>query len=119
MIINSETTLDDILANPSNFGVPTFEQFSQNKDRYMGSKDWILAAVDKGSENLSAYSTEHKYKFKNWNCDSLEEIERVARDEGHELLDLDFKAQLVDITNKRATIVVEFFPKKSSLLIGV
>lgn len=71
--------IQELQENPTKFGAPTFEEFSRNRERYMGRYDDMLAAIDKGDTLLKC---KQKYYVENYRVDSLEHAERVARDMG-------------------------------------
>lgn len=107
----NEITLEDIIDNPKKFGAPTFEEFARDPQKWFGRKDELMGIVDKGSENLNRHVRKHIFKFKQWKCKSLEEVEVIVKDHGLELDDLDIAPQLINMEGDKCDILVEFFEK--------
>lgn len=74
--------IEELIENPSAYGMPTFDEFVRNKKKYMGGPEDMLEAVDRGDPILKA---RHKYFVENYRVDSLEQAERIARDMGFDL----------------------------------
>jgi hypothetical protein len=90
-------SIEEMTENPELFGMPTFEDFRRNKEKYLGRKDDAVSAVDAGDRTLKC---RQKYFMKDANgirysvC-SLEEAERIALDMGGNLhQDFAIKPQL-------------------------
>lgn len=98
--------------NPTAYGMPTFEQFARDPDKYFGRKDSMFDIVDKGSTNLNKHVRKHRYKFKQWKAKSLEEIEVIAKDHGFDIDQLEFTAKIVNTQGDKCDILVEFFEKQ-------
>lgn len=77
----ASATTDDLIADPKSFGMPTFAEFASNPDKYRKPVDELLRIADKGSAILSKLK-EHRYYFEGYPCANLEEVERVAKNEG-------------------------------------
>lgn len=78
--------IQDLIDNPTRYGVPTFEEFIKNKRKWMGSKDDVLASVDRG-DHILKNTYRHKYFVEGYRVDSLEQAERIALDMGFNLYD--------------------------------
>jgi len=72
-------SLEDIISNPTRFGMPTFEEFRKNKEKYLGRADDMIAAIDRGDPLLGC---RQKYYVEHYRVESLEHAERIARDMG-------------------------------------
>lgn len=76
-------SIEELTENPSKFGMPTFEEFRKNKERWMGRPDDELAAIDAGDKILGC---RQKYFIEGdggrYSCDSLEHVQRIADDMG-------------------------------------
>lgn len=80
----AETTLEDITENPTAYGLPPFEVFCKNKEKWMGRKDAEIAAIDRGDPMLGCLQ---KYFFetasgRRYGPFPLELIETMAIEEG-------------------------------------
>lgn len=76
-------TLQELEESPEKFGMPTFEEFRRNKERYMGRYDDEVASVDAGDKATGAIQ---KYYLSDvsghYRCETLEYAERIALDMG-------------------------------------
>lgn len=79
MIDWSNVTIDDIAENPTKFGMPTLDEFTRNKEKWMGRDDDEIAAIDRGDPVLGC---RQRYYIENYRVESLEQAERIARDMG-------------------------------------
>lgn len=103
--------MDEILSNPNAFGAPTFEQFKQNKQKYLGSDEQTLENVDKGSFNLREVVDRYVYEIEGFRCKTLEEVERIASDYGIPIKDLDYRPELLPQGGGKAKMLVKFVSK--------
>lgn len=88
-------TVDDVLANPGKFGVPTFEEFSKNPAKYRDSVQARLGRIDKSSVTLNGLIEKQTYKVAGYECKTLEEAERIAKNEGIDLMRCKLCPQIV------------------------
>lgn len=75
-------TIEDLAENPNKYGMPTFEEFRKNKEKWMGRADEEIAAIDKGDPMLKC---KQRYFIESYRVDSLEQAERIAIDMGYDL----------------------------------
>lgn len=110
-----EVSYEDIMANPHEYGIPSFAEFARNPAKWRARADEAFASIEKGSEMLGKVVRKHTYKFKKgtkeWTCKSLEEVQRVAENEGFPLQTLDFKGEMRQLGEGKYEIVVTIFPK--------
>lgn len=76
--------LGEIIRNPRDFGAPTWEEFKANPEKWRRPAHELLARVDSGTKTLRKLK-EHWYYFEDHRCTSIEDVERVAREEGVDL----------------------------------
>jgi hypothetical protein len=93
------------------WGAPSFEEFCRNRDQYLGTEDEDFAAVDAGSSTLKRQVKKHIYEIEGYRCKTLEEVERVARNQGIPIRDLDYRPELIPTGGGKCDIVVKFVPK--------
>jgi hypothetical protein len=105
--------MDDIMQDPHKYGAPTFEEFKRNPDKWRVANDQILQSVTGGSSTISNIKAQH-YEIAGYKCKSLEEVERVARDEGISLKDLDMYPQLDKTTGGKLEVFIKFEKKKNA-----
>lgn len=101
----------EILENPSKFGMPTFEEFARNSEKYLGREDDGFAQVDRGSRNLDRHVERHIYEIEGYRCKTLEEVERVAASQGIALGELDYQPQVIPLGGGKCNILVKFVSK--------
>lgn len=106
-------TADDIYENPESFGLPKFEDFAKNPEKYLGRDDEKLGEVDRGSEMLNRHVKRHVYEFEGYRCKSLEEVERVAGNQGLKLRELEYTSEVVPLSGGWCDIKVNFMSKSN------
>ena len=72
-------SLEDLEQNPNKYGMPTLDEFSRNREKYMGREDDEIAAIDAGDPALGC---RQKYYVEHYRVDSLEQAQRIALDMG-------------------------------------
>lgn len=85
--IDRETTLEDLMANPRAYGLPTPDEYRRNrtkfKEQFFGREDDEIAAIDRGDPLLGC---RQKYfiatSLHTYQCKSLEDAQRIALDMG-------------------------------------
>lgn len=102
----------EVFDNPTAFGLPTFEEFVRDQDKYIEREDARFAEVDRGSRNLDRHIQKHIYEIEGYRCKTLEEVERVARSQGIPLKELDYKPQVVPSSAGKCDILVRFVSKE-------
>jgi len=71
--------LEDLAETPNKYGMPTFEQYVQNREKYNGRYDEVITSVDNGDKLTGC---RQKYYVDNYRVESLEQAERIASDMG-------------------------------------
>lgn len=102
---------EDVMSNPKDFGMPTFEEFAQNREKWLGRDDEILEGVAKGGDTTKGMYRRHQYEIEGYKCSSLDEVERVALSQGIALRDLDYRATLVDTGSGKNDVLIRFISK--------
>lgn len=74
--------IEDLMADPAAFGMPTFDEFVRNKKRYMGSKEDILESIDRGDPVLQC---KQRYFVEHYEVKSLEQAQKLAEEMGFNL----------------------------------
>jgi hypothetical protein len=76
-------SLEELIENPAKFGIPTFDEYRRNKERYRGRYDDEVASIDAGDKILGVVQ---RYVVWDGGCEyrveSLEQAERIAGDMG-------------------------------------
>lgn len=105
------TDVEEVFENPHKFGMPTFEEFAKNSEKYLGREDDAFAQIDQGSKNLDRHVQRHIYEIEGYRCKSLEEVEKVARSQGISLGALDYQPQVMPLGGGKCDILVKFVSK--------
>lgn len=104
----------DWLVNNSNF--PTFSEFIKNPDRWRNRADSIFESADQSSVTFKKNVKKHTYSWKDeYACNSLEQVERIAKEEGLTPLDLEMCPKVRPIhgtDSSKLEIVIQFWPKE-------
>ena len=106
-----DATWEEFSTNPEAFGFPSLERWKTEREKYLGREDDTLASADKGSTLLSKSVKRHVYEIEGYRCKNLEEVERVAREQGINLKALDYRPQLVQAGAGKYDIIVRFVSK--------
>lgn len=106
-----DATWEEFSSNPEKFGFPAFDRWEKEREKYLGKDDEILASADKGSELLSRSVKRHIYELEGYRCKNLEEVERVAKEQGINLKGLDYRPQLVQAGAGKYDVIVRFVSK--------
>ena len=115
-----DATLDDVYANPKNFGAPTLEEFMANPDRFRNRQDHLLAIADDGSklEGLKKRLGVIRWEIDGYTMDNPEQIERYCKDEGIDMeKDLDLKPYLKEGVSGKLDLVNVY--SRKSKIVGV
>lgn len=103
-----DATWEEFQADPEKFGFPSLERWQKERERYLGREDEILASADNGSDLLRRSVRRHVYELEGYRCKNLEEVERVAREQGINLKALDYRPQVVQAGAGKYDIIVRF-----------
>lgn len=77
-------------------GFPTFEEFSKNPDKYRDTLDNVMERIDNGPKQYRTNLEKTVYYFETYKCDSLEQAQRIASEEGLDLLkDFDWEPEFL------------------------
>ena len=85
------TSVEEILADPNKFGVPTFAQFKRNPDVYRPRKDRYLAAFSQGPENFRKNLKGIRFFCHGKELRGEEDVERMLLDHGYTMEDIDLE----------------------------
>lgn len=106
---SDDITLDDIISNPKDFGAPTFEEFAKNPEKWKFASEHVLNMVDVGSLGpLKKFIAKQTYEIAGYKCDSLEEVERIAKNEGYDIRFLEINPQVIKEGGDKYSIHVVF-----------
>jgi hypothetical protein len=111
-------SVEDLFSNPHAFGFPTFAEFAKEPDKYRYTLNERLGHIDKSVHNFRELVQKHRYRLGSWCVDTLEEIERIAKSEGVDLM----RCKLAPVVERHAggkvDIEIEFVPDTGVLDAG-
>lgn len=118
--MKAELTIDDLQNDPKKYGLPTFEEFCQNPDKWRMAKDRAWELLDVGSVAMKNQIAEHVYYVAGYKCQSLEMAQRVLEDEyglkeAIDLKSLGVKIELEDLSMGKYRSHIYIDPKKNKL----
>lgn len=103
-----------LLTTHSNF--PTFDEFRKNPNKWRERPEEIFEAADKSSLSLRDSLKRQVYFWRDTHqCESLEQVERIAREEGYGPQDLAEEPRVRPMHGSTADhdmeVVIRFWPK--------
>jgi hypothetical protein len=110
--VDTDVKAEDILEDPTKFGMPTFDEFRRSPEKYLGRDDERFSEVDRGSVLIQNLIQKHIYVIEGYRCKSLEEVERVAADMGIPIRELDYRPQIRPTGAGKCDVVVQFVPMR-------
>lgn len=111
----NELTLEQLMADPKKYGLPTFKEFIKDPEVFKFTEDSRLATVDAGSVYLKNIK-KHVYYVNGYKCDTLEKAQDVAKNMGHVLGSINPEPDMQRSTNGGYEIHVHFnFPINDEL----
>lgn len=116
---NTNFDIDDILANPRAYGMPTFEEFSRNPDKYRKQRDELFATIEDGAKtDLRKVVRRHRYKFGEYTVDSIEKLQAVLTDEGLTEDTVTWKPQVIPLQDGSGKCdILHEITRKSRLIV--
>jgi hypothetical protein len=101
-----------LLAN----GFPTFDEFKKNPDKYRRRPEEILESADRSTIAFRDRVSKQRYGWRDqYVFDSLEQVQRVIKDEGYSELDLEMEPIVRPLNGSsrdgKVEIIVRFWPK--------
>lgn len=109
----TEDMSDDVIMNPHKYGMPTFAEFARDPEKYLGRPDEVLALADEGCSILRKGKAlrRHQYEIEGYKCKTIEEVQKVAAQQGIPLETLDYRPQVLPQGCGKFDILVRFVPK--------
>lgn len=110
----SDLTLEDLYEDPKRFGMPTFEEFRKDPEKYKGRHDELLALADASStvKELRDKIQTQTYKCMGFDCGkSLEKVERIVKEEGYTMTQMDMVPRIYPEAGGKIRIETEFVVK--------
>ena len=111
--MNAPLTPSDVMSDPTRFGLPTFDNFKKNPERYLGQVEDLLSCLEKGSEILGGYVRKHIAYVEGYRVRSYEEAQRVLRNMGIREDDIEWTANCVNMVAGKCDLEIKIFSKAS------
>lgn len=104
-------------------GFPTFDEFRKYPDKWRKGTDELFKSIDESSITFRKLIKDTKYYWKDQIlCKSLEQVERIAREEGFKIQDLEMCPQkrAVGGMNESAGVemVIQIWPRDEFVKMG-
>lgn len=97
-------------------GMPSFQEFAANPDRWRGRTDEIFESAQNGSVLLKHMIEKHIYYFEHFRVEKLEHVERIISDEGLDpRTDVDMKIELREGSMRDKYVCHVRYTRKSRL----
>ncbi len=111
----AEATLEDLQADPAAYGLPTFEEFCRNKDRWKKRRDHAFIQVDNGPNgSIKTCIKKTRYYVESdgtrYEADSIEAAEKILASEGLDMASngMEWRSELIPLTSHTAEVHVTF-----------
>lgn len=110
-----DATFQDVLDDPNKYGVPTFEEFKRNPEKWLGKDDDIFSSADASFSNkdMRKFVKKHIYEIEGYKCSSLHEVEKIAKDHDIPIKELDYRPEMIPQGGGKWDVKVRFVPKKT------
>jgi hypothetical protein len=113
---NSDFNLGDYEPFLRSIGFPTFDEFRKNPDKWRKRPDELLISADGSTQAFRDQVERHRYMWRDqYSFGSLEQIERVCREEGYSTEDLEMEPLVKPLHGSskqgKVEIVIRFWPK--------
>ena len=115
LLMNLEN-FDDLVKDPKKYGLPTFEEFCKNPKAFRKNPEESFLHAETGS-TIFYKNVKHRWFIDGFECKSLEEVERIARDQGYEISDLDLEPEIIPAGGGKAEFHVKFVNKPKGRII--
>jgi hypothetical protein len=105
-----EFTVDDILARPHKYGLPTFAEYVKKREQILDRSGDLISQIDAGKTalNESGYLRKIKFQYGKHVADSMEKFERILDSEGIDIADLEIMPRVIPEGSYKCTIIVEY-----------
>lgn len=115
--ISAETTIEDLIENPAAYGVPTFEQFKQNRDRWLGRDDDAMASLVDGPTMFRKDLVKMKFKVRGVDVGTPEQVETMLGDFGYSVSDI-HEAMTCAARNRKPSVAPRLRLKMDMIPLG-
>lgn len=111
-MISRNLSQEDILEDPNRYGLPTFQEFCKNPEKWRANPEQVLIDATRGSTILKKAISKITFAFRCWETSSAEKIERILADYGLKPQDVEMKPELIYLGNGKCKCIVNFIEKE-------
>jgi hypothetical protein len=86
----------------------SYEEFAKNPNKYRRSPERLLSSVDRGSQLIGGYVQKQVYEVEGYACETLEQVESMAKNMGISLRELRAFPEILPETSYKAKLLVRF-----------
>lgn len=106
-------SINDLYEDPKAYGIPTFEEFSRDPEKWLGKSTEVFDTAEIGFLGRERKNVRrHKFEIEGYRCATLEEVEKVALSQGIPLRELDYRPQMIPLGGGKCDILVKFVSKE-------
>lgn len=116
--ITQDTTVNDLLQNPSYYGIPSFKEFCANPSLLRKSQEHNFEVFENQVGKLGKVIQKKIWWMDGVRCDSPEQAQQVMKDKGLKDDDLQVAPELENIGGQKANLHIRFKRKTHLLLPG-
>lgn len=111
----STASYDEIMESPNKFGFPTFDEYKKTHENWLGRDDDKLASGDKGGEIVNRFARKFIHEIEGYRTSKIEEVERIAKDHGIPIRELEYKPEFLPLGAGKADVLVKWMSKADRL----
>jgi len=111
-----DVSFDDVIDDPKRFGMPSFDEFCKNPDKYRKRDDDLLASADDGAQTFRKLVRKNIYFVDGYRCNTIEEAERVMKGEAGACDKYEMRPQIIPLSGGQCDVAVIYERKKDAIL---
>ena len=111
MQIKHDTDLEEVMADPKKFGLPTFEEWKKNPDLLKNQLS-VFDSVDNGPQKLLKTQLRRiRYQWRGYYFDKIEHVERAIHSDGVDVNELDYQPEVIPQGGGKLDLLVRIVKK--------
>lgn len=104
-------SIADLIKNPEKYGFCSFAEFRKNKEKWKFSAERIFEAVQAAGVAHKKRLKKLRYEVNGHRAETLEQVQRIAREEGMDMNTLDIWPEIIDLGGQWCDILVKFMSR--------
>jgi hypothetical protein len=101
------------MEHPERYGFCSFEDFRKNKEKWKFSADRLFEAVQGAGTAHKQRLKKLRFEINGHRAESLEQVQRIAKEEGLSLETLDIWPEIIDLGGQWCDILVKFMSREA------